>query len=105
MSSMRAGAVRHSAAAKSISWPTGIFSGGGSCGTKPTRANTDSRSRRGFTPSISTTPSCTYSPSRQRIRVVLPAPLEPIRAMRSPRPTSREMPSSTRALRKVLLTF
>ena len=105
MPSMRCASEPHSAAAKPISWPTGIFSGGGSCGTKPTVASTCVRSRRGARPSIATAPSWVYSPSRQRISVVLPAPLEPIRATRSPSPMSRLMPSRTRLRLKVLETF
>jgi len=40
---IRLGSLPQTPAAKRISWPTGIFSGGGSCGTKPTRASTSSR--------------------------------------------------------------
>jgi hypothetical protein len=67
---------------------TGIFSGGGSCGTKPIAPSTAVRSWRGSRPSMVTRPSWVYSPSRQRIRVVLPAPLEPISATRSDSPMS-----------------
>ena len=35
ISSMRCRSLLHSEAEKSTNWPTGIFSGGGSCGTKP----------------------------------------------------------------------
>jgi hypothetical protein len=66
------------------SWPTGIFSGGGICGTKPTLPRTCVRSLRGPCPSIVTFPVWVYSPSRQRISVVLPAPFDPISAIRSP---------------------
>ena len=42
---MRCGSLPQSEAAKWINWPTGIFSGGGSCGTKPMLPSTVVRSR------------------------------------------------------------
>jgi hypothetical protein len=102
---MRAGSVPHSAAEKSISCATGIFSGGGSCGTKPIEPSTAVRSRRGSRPSMVTRPSKVYSPSRQRISVVLPAPLEPISATRSDKPDVEADVVEDAVLRKLLLTL
>jgi hypothetical protein len=48
------GGVLHRAAEKLINWPTGIFRGGGNCGTKPIRPSTSVRSNRGLWPWIST---------------------------------------------------
>ena len=84
---------------------TGIFNGGGNWGTKPTLDSTSRRWARGSMPSTSTRPSQVYSPSRQRISVVFPAPLEPTRAIRCPRSMVRSTCFRTSVRRKRLVTF
>jgi hypothetical protein len=91
-----AGSVPHSAAAKSISWPP-AFSAAAAVAARNRSRQHRRALRRGSRPSMVTRPSKVYSPSRQRISVVLPAPLEPISATRSPSPMSRLMSSRTRS--------
>ena len=62
----------------------------------PTHPGALVRSLRGLWASMVTLPSCVYSPSRQRISVVFPAPEGPTMATNSPRRTSKLTLSSAR---------